>query len=192
MIQVGKHRARAIDATLGNTSTGKEQIGVLFELLDFDPVEHITWYGYFTDLAFPITMRGLRTAGFQGDDFADLSSLRRDDTPEVLLVVEHETYNGTVRAKVKFINSANGIGMSNPLDQAQAQSFAERMRGRVLAFDQSADAPQPAQNPPAKPPARPPQRGNGRPAQRTVAGPRDDVPPPSEPPGGYAEDDIPF
>lgn len=170
MLEAGEYRARAAEARLGFTGTGKEQVAVRFELLDF-PGQSITSYHFFSsDKAIEISMKGLRAAGFRGSDLSDLSSLS-GETPEVILVVEHETYNGKTSAKVKFINAAGGLAMKDALDPAAAKSFAQRMKAKILAFDSSTSAPKP-------------QKMTGS----------DGPPHPDEPPPGFSEpsDDIPF
>lgn len=138
MLEAGEYRAKAVKAQLGKSTKGNEQIGVEFELLDFSP-QHIGWYGSFTEAAFEITMKGLTAAGFKGSDLSDTSWL--EGAPEVILVVAHEEWEGKVRAKVKFINGLGGVNMKDALDGNAAKSFAERMKGKVLAFQSSAGAP---------------------------------------------------
>jgi hypothetical protein len=181
LLAEGDYRAKAIDAQLSFTSKGTEQVAVRFALIDF-PNQTITWWGYFSEAAFDIAMKGLRAAGFKGNDLADLSSLSEERSPEVVLVVAHETYKDKVSARVKFINSAGGMALKDALQPDQAKAFAERMKGKVLAFDQSAGAP----------PASPPKPG-ARPAQRTGSVPSDTTPLELlEAQAGQQSDDIPF
>jgi len=140
LLENGTYRAKALEAKLGLSSGGNEQVGVRFALLDREG-ESITWYGTFSEAAFEIAVRGLRAAGWKGDDLSDLSSLSGDSVPEVDLVVERETYQGKTRAKVKFINSGGGLAMKQALVGDQAKAFAERMRAKVLAFNQQAGKP---------------------------------------------------
>jgi hypothetical protein len=154
LLNEGDYRAKAIEAQLGTTSTGKEQIAVRFALLDF-PNQTITWYGFFTDAAFEITMRGLRAAGFKGNDFDNLSSLSEEASPEVVIVVVHETYKDKVSAKVKFINGQGGLALQGALQPDQAKAFAAKMKGRVLAYDQSSGLPAAKPGAPAPRPAKP-------------------------------------
>lgn len=154
MLAPGEYRARAVKAQLGKAKSGNEQIGVEFDLLDFNG-QRIGWYGSFSDAAFDITMRGLTAAGFRGSDVSDTAWLEK--APEVILVVEHETWEEKVRAKVKFINSLGGVNMKNALVGSDAKTFAQRMKGRVLAFQSSAGAPKTPRTAPTNgaPPAAP-------------------------------------
>lgn len=138
ILDKGEYRARAIKGALGVSQNGNEQVGVEFDLLDL-PGQKIAWYGTFTEAAFDIAMRGLRAAGMTGDDLSDFAWVQ--SAPEVMLVVDHETYQQKTRAKVKFINSFGGLAMKKPLEGVEAQSFAERMRARVLLFNQGQPAP---------------------------------------------------
>ena len=155
IIEAGTYRARSVEGALGETSTGKEQVAVVFELLDVG--QKITWYGYFTDKTLESTFRALRTAGWTGQDLSDLSTLSREDAPEVHLVVEHEKdKEGQNRARVRWVNSTGGVGLKASLAPDKAKAFAARMKGAVAAFDRgNGPPPAPAQRSPARPQARP-------------------------------------
>lgn len=133
----GKYRAKAREWDLGETGTGKEQIGISFDLLDH-PGETITYYGYFTDAALPYTVQNLRTCGWKGADLTDLTGL---DANEVQLVIEEEDYEspetGEVRTslKVKFINSMGGLALKTVLDPNAKKAFAAKMRAKILGLD---------------------------------------------------------
>lgn len=137
-----KKRARAINAAVGKASTGTPQIAIEFEFLDEQG--GITYYGPLSDAAFPYTMKAIRAAGFAGDDLSDLSSLTNETTPEVVLVIGPEEYNGKITLKVKFINSAGGLAMKDALQGDDLKTFARQMKGKIIAFDRSAGAPKAA------------------------------------------------
>jgi len=141
MLAAGDYRARAVKVQLGKAKSGNEQIGVEFELLDFNG-QRIGWYGSFSEAAFDITMKGLTAAGFRGADLSDAAWIEK--APEVILVVAHEEWEGKTRAKVKFVNSLGGVNMKEAITGSDAKSFASRMKARVLAFQTSAGAPKPA------------------------------------------------
>ena len=190
LIQAGTYRARAIEGALGETSTGKEQVAVRFQLLDFE--QTITWYGYFTDKTLEGTFRALRTAGWKGQDLSDLSDLA-GETPEVHLVVEHEAYKNpqtgqtTTTAKVRWVNSTGGIGLKAQLPEDKAKAFAAKMRGALVAFDRASGAPaKPAPAPTSRPAA-------ARPAARAAPPPEPEVPlEVLEAQAGEQNDDIDF
>jgi hypothetical protein len=148
MLDAGNYRARAIEAALGETETGKEQVAVQFTLLDLEG-QTITWYGYFTDKTLETTFKALRTAGWKGQDLTDLTDLCAPaETPEVTLVVEHETYTNPesgeskTRARVRWVNGTGGLALKKALDPNKAKAFAARMRGQLAAFDRGTPKPQ--------------------------------------------------
>lgn len=137
MISPGTYKARGMDAALSTTKSGREQVGVRFELVDH-PGETIIWYGYFTDGTFERTIKSLRACGWRGDDLSDLSGI---GAMEVQIVVEHEEYNGKTRAKVRWVNGAGSGGIPNQLAADKAKSFAERMRESVAEIGGDDDIP---------------------------------------------------
>lgn len=132
---LGTHRARAIDAALGMTSTGKEQIAIMFERVDTG--ERINWYGYFTDGTIDRTIESLQYIGWTGSDLSEfLGGLPAGCDHEVDIVVEEEedARDGTMRAKVRWINRAgSGVAIKDRLTDDQARSFAARMRSKIGA-----------------------------------------------------------
>lgn len=162
ILDAGTYRARAVEAALGFTGTGKEQVAVKFQLLDPGLVQsNITWYGYFTDGTIEGTFRALRSAGWKGQDLSDLSDLAGAETPEVDLVIHHEAdQKGVMRARVRWVNSVGGVALKTALAPDRAKVFAAKMRGKLAAFDHAAGterAPAPA---PRAAPA--PRTGSGR------------------------------
>lgn len=138
MLDAGKYYGHAVEAVLGTTSTGKDQIAVVFEL--DEPVgQRITWYGYFTEATEDRTIESLRATGWKGLDFSVFAygnELPADVTETVELVVEHEQGNdGIWRAKVRWVNKSSGLTVRDPMDAPRAAQFAQRMRARLAAFD---------------------------------------------------------
>jgi hypothetical protein len=135
MIGEGTWKVRGVAAALGMTGTGKEQVAVELEIIEGEPKgQRITWHGYFSDATFDRTIESLRLLGWQGDDLSDLSGI---GGLEALVVIEHEEYEGKVRAKAQWINGPGGIALKERLDQGQAAAFAQRMKGKILALNQS-------------------------------------------------------
>lgn len=123
---------RAASWVLGLSSTGKEQVGVKFNILT-EGASHaeLTWYGYFTDAAFDKTLDALRTMGWSGDDLSDLTGL---DTNEVSLVVADEVYDGKTSARILWVNKlSSGPAVRSVLEGGAAKSFAAAMKDRVRA-----------------------------------------------------------
>jgi hypothetical protein len=141
MISAGVHRAIVGEGLLGKTGTGKEQVAVSLDVMDTvtGANEHMAWYGYFTEASAEYTVKALRTMGWQGDDLSDLSSIRG---VEVSIVVEHEDYEGKMRAKVRWINPpGSGAILKEQMSEDEAKSFAAKMKGRIRALDKLAGQP---------------------------------------------------
>ena len=153
ILNQGKHRAKASDWGIGKAGTGTVQLGVEFDLLDL-PGQSIGWYGYMTDKALKDTVKALRAMGWQGSDLSELADRGGAlDANEVTLVVEHEQETdeqGTgkideqgqplMRARVRWVNSAGGVAMKNPLMGDDLKAFAATMRGKILALDPNSAA----------------------------------------------------
>lgn len=135
MIDKGTYRAVPVDAALGKTGTGNEQIVVMFELAD-QSGRRIGWYGYFTDKTFDRTVESLRHLGWTGDNLADFTAgLPADANQEVEIVIDHEPdQEGNDRARVRWINSGRGVAVKDRLDEDQARAFGAQMRGRIAAM----------------------------------------------------------
>lgn len=177
----GTYKAKAVDVELGYAQTGTPQVAVLFEVLEGDEAgSRITWYGYFTDGTSQRTIESLRNCGWKGNDLSELEpSLLPDD---VQIVVQHQEYNGAMRAKVAWVNKvgAGTIAMKERMTPEQRKQFAAQMKGACMAIG-GTQAASPARQAPAQRSAVPAQRPA---AQRQTPGA---APPPADP-----LDDIPF
>jgi len=159
MLAKGRYRARPTAWTLGYTGSGKEQAAV--ELTFSDPnleVPSMTWYGYFGENSLDITMRALRTMGFQGSDLSALLEAHGlNPDAEIEAVVDHDDYpkgSGQWHAKVKFVNAVGGLAIKEQMTADAARAFAARMKGELVANEQKTGGkktPRPAAvAPPAK------------------------------------------
>src|SRR5688500_1276083 len=141
MIKEGTYTAKGVEAKLGFTAAGKEQVAVRLRL---SSGEGITYFGYFTEKTTERTLESLRHLGWAGEDLFDLSGI---DQNEVEIVVEHEEYetdSGELKtsAKVRWINAigGGGIAMKSTMDVAQAKAFAQRMKATAIAAKRKAEA----------------------------------------------------
>jgi len=156
MLPAGEYKAVAVDGVLGETSTGKEQIVVTFEVTQPEAFvgRRINWYGYFTEKTADRTLESLRYCGWTGNDLSvfEFSSQVNPasqgfGSQEVVIVVEHEPdQNGTPRARVRWVNQAGGGGVKQKLDTGKAKALAARMKARLAMLDQrlKSSAQQPA------------------------------------------------
>jgi hypothetical protein len=133
MIPEGTWKARGCEAALGHTGGGKPQVGVDLIILEGPGAgSHITWYGYFTEASFDRTIESLQLCGWKGPDLADLRGI---DANEVNVVIAHEPDNdGVIRCKANWINPLGGVVMKDRMDAGAAASFAQSMKGRILAL----------------------------------------------------------
>lgn len=155
----GHYKARAVEGDFGVAGTGTKQIAVLFEITDGEAHgERVTWYGYFTQATAERTIESLRHCGctFPNDAIDNLDGLTAN---EVGLVVEQEADDDGTRTRVRWVNRlSSGIALGSRLDAAAKRSFADEMRGFVMASraKNGTAAPTP---PPAQPASRPQPRG---------------------------------
>jgi hypothetical protein len=116
--------ALVLPYVLGQASTGTDQIGMQFRLLD-EPWKGWTlpWYGTFSEAAFPMTYEALRACGWRGEF---IKSLKSDlvDGAEVSLVVEPEEYDGKWRSRIKFVNPPTSIRMHRTFTPEQRTALA--------------------------------------------------------------------
>lgn len=131
-IPKGYYRARATDGALGNSSKKlTPQVVVNFVLTDEEFAgERLPWIGYFTEATEERTLEALRICGWKGDDLDNLEGITDN---EVELMVDLETFEGKVRAKVQFVNRAGGFQQKVPMTPDAAKEFAARMRGKAAA-----------------------------------------------------------
>ena len=134
MIHAGNYKARAVEYQFGLAETGTEQVAVTFEITEEGEFHGhtIVWFGFFTEATAERTVQALRTCGWDGDDLSDLRGLDRN---EVVLVIEHDEYNGKVQARVKWVNrsGAGRIELKRKMTDAQRIALGRRLKGLVLA-----------------------------------------------------------
>ena len=140
MIEAGTFEARPLPgAQVGETGKGSMCVGVEFELIDTG--QHISWYGYFSEKAQERTIESLRFCGWTGTDLDNLSEIGTKEKITVQLVIEHEEWEGTTRAKVQWVNRGGGLRLNKPLSGNEAKAFAASMKGAIMAYDQKKGAP---------------------------------------------------
>ena len=140
MIPDGTYRARAAEAKLCETSTGKEQVAVQFELLEDElGGVRVTWFGFFTEKTEKRTLEALFYCGWDGNNLEELNGVGKN---EVEIVIETETYEGKRRNRVRWVNKigGGGLGFVKPLEPSRAKNFSERMRGAILAAKREMEA----------------------------------------------------
>lgn len=141
MIPAGKYPARALSGEFGVNDNGKDFCCVKFEIIDGELTgETISAWLYFsTEKNTERSIESLRYCGctFPGNDITNLDGLGSKDCE---IVVEHETFEGKTRAKVKWINSGGGssVKAEQRMDPNTKKNFAERMKATLVAQKVSA------------------------------------------------------
>src|SRR5687768_7996856 len=141
MFTQGKYRARPTIAEYGKTSKDTDQVAITFQLLDGpDAGKHIAYYGYFTDATAEETFEAMRNAGWDGADLRDLSSIGKDPQHEVVLVIRNEPdLEGAMRSRVRYVNrAAGGAALKTKMTDAERDSFARRMQGKLDQYKRKA------------------------------------------------------
>ncbi len=62
----------------------------------------------------------------------DITNFEGIDSNQVRIVVIHDEHGGMMRAKVKYINSLDGVSFGKPMEAAKRVSFAQQMKGAVI------------------------------------------------------------
>jgi hypothetical protein len=127
-----KVKARAREWDLGESSTGKEQIAVAFDILtEGFELSGITWYGFFTDDTWERTIESMRHMGWTGTDLEKIEGL---NAKEVELVLEEDEYQGKTQWKVAWVNRL-GVNLKAPLSPDKRKTLAATMRDRIKGLD---------------------------------------------------------
>ncbi len=105
---------------------------VCFEVLNGPQAgQKITAFLYFGENSVERTLESLRACGFTGDDIDKFV----DQSPDIecQIVVEHETYEGKTRAKVRWINKAGGgaFTFEKPLDAPSLRKYSAQLKSRL-------------------------------------------------------------
>lgn len=167
MLAEGKYTATVSEhsqVTL-HEKTGNEEIRVLCEIVDEGDAKGAlrTWRGYFTEGTAERTVESLRYMGWKGDD---ITNIVLEKGVKFQIVIKHEEYEGKIQEKVAWINRLQSVYVGQPMDDARKRSFAQRMKGLVLATrngERSTPNAKPAANDDSFPfgANQPPQRAGG-------------------------------
>ena len=166
LISKGRHRAIPRSFQFGYAGEDdKPQAVVGFEIVgDGDPYAgwSISAFCFLHDKSWERSIESFRHMGWTGDEIDELPALcEAGQLGEVEIVVDHEEYQGTVSAKVKWINKPGGgaVKLKKPMEGDALKRFSAQMRGKVRTV-------------PSTGPARP---SNGS-TQPKPAGGQDDIP----------------
>lgn len=154
LIKPGKYIAKVVEYGIPETKEGASpSIALTFEFEVEGVRKQLTYYGYLTSAAAEYTLKNLITAGFKHDRPSMLCKPNAFIDKEVQIVVEHETYEGKTRAKIRWINEL-GAAKWKPLTPEVAAKnfdhFATYIRG--LRAELGKAKPQEEPPPPTEPP----------------------------------------
>ncbi len=138
MIAAGTYRATPTCWGLGESKNGTEQFVIEFKLGDGMKIEAYLFFS--TEKNTKRSIQSLRYCGWTGNDIRDVQDLDSD----VEIVVEHEEYNGKMRAKVLWINALGGnVSKQVKMAPDKAKAFAEKLRASIAEVDAKDGAPTP-------------------------------------------------
>lgn len=163
-IPAGRYLARAAGRAQFGGRPGAERMGVRFRLLNegFEG-RAVNWYqglGANNPIGQEIAVRGLRDAGWTGDDITAADEDTGLGSVDVELAISHREYEGKTQLEVKVFGIGGGAMFKEDaaLDERGLSALSARMKGLALKFKpagkSAAAAPpsflsRPSQQPPA-------------------------------------------
>lgn len=149
MIKAGTYIATLTNYGIKINNSGKPQIACAFQIIDNDEVFNLTWYGSFNEgKAQEMTIKTLMSVfelmcePSEIESYLDRiasqgveSGLLNQDK-EYQLVVEHDTYEGKTRAKIKWVNNVGSGNKFEKLAQGEVKKLFSGLNigGTVAAF----------------------------------------------------------
>ncbi len=122
----GTFVANVADFGVSETKAGLPQISVTFDVNAENGTSRYSWFGSLkAGKAREITIKALVTLGFTGKNLADLADPAKEAIAigtEVEVVLAEETYDGTTRTKIQWINKVGGGGGIAKLDADTAKA----------------------------------------------------------------------
>lgn len=136
----GTFQARAIASESGLRESPEKKtkfFSILFEIVEGEHKgERFEWKGWLTEKASPRTIDSLLYCGFEGDD---LNNPKGIDTNIVPIVLDEEPYTTDageerIATRVAWVNDPNRrVGLGVPIAEPEAKSFADTMKGAIMA-----------------------------------------------------------
>lgn len=139
-IPAGRYVGRAVGCAQFGGRTGSEQMGVRFELLN-EGFERRTviWYQNIAasnPTGMEIAVRGLRDAGWAGDDIAEANESTGLGSVDVDLAISYREWDGKQKMDVRVFGIGGGAMFKeeNALDERAMSALTARMKGLALKF----------------------------------------------------------
>lgn len=140
LVDAGSYDAKVVDYAISTTKEDKPVAMIKFQFTDDTGQDQtLNWYGYFTEKTIEKTLETLAVVGWSTNDPSDLTQGKGsgvlDESITVSIVVEHETYEGKTRAKVRWVNQLSSSGFQEALDKQSAAKLFQGMniKGAALA-----------------------------------------------------------
>lgn len=126
MIPAGTYEAQAVSDAVFSKSSKKatEQVVVTFGT----PQGPIDWISYLSEAAIGRTTEALIAMGY---DFVSNSSVKNN---KVSIVVEHEEYEGQLRARVKWVNSLDTAARYNVMTGTEESLVKARLKAAAFSL----------------------------------------------------------
>jgi hypothetical protein len=104
-IEEGRYKARCLSWAFGMTSTGKPQIGAVFDVQAEEGPVQLTWYGLMHDeKSAKRTMSSMRACGWDGK--GPVTEAQGLDQNDVDVTVEDNEWDGEVSSRIAWVNGA--------------------------------------------------------------------------------------
>lgn len=154
LIPEGRYLAKVTEAVLARTNNGDPQVAIGFEFTAGELTgKLVTYYGSLSDTVISkgknqgkkvaeLTFEALDTCGWDGESL-NAGSLASCVGGEVSLVIAHEEdQKGTMRHKVKFVNSPNagGAAVKDRLNDNDANNVTKQFQALLLKRKQQRQA----------------------------------------------------
>ena len=139
LIKPGTYTARIVDYGICATKAGAPQARVTLEFMEDGQKRQLTWFSGFGDKQIKHTLKALVICGLNCaiEELADgLDCNGLDLTKDVAIIVEHDTYEGKVSAKVCWINAPAGDKFGKLMDKGsvKAKLGALNLKGELAAI----------------------------------------------------------
>ncbi len=134
LLPEGDYPVKAVKHRMGFSGNENEQIGILLNVTDGEyKGRRLLYYGTFTDAGMEFTIKAMRALGMQGDDIERDAHTMYTSNAQAVAVVQHETYQGKTRAKVKWINGADVV-MKHEMNPNELSAFSKRMKANFARY----------------------------------------------------------
>jgi hypothetical protein len=133
IVKPGKYVAKVVDYGIPEIQPGKIAcVALTFEFKDDTSLRQLTWFGYLSDAAIGIAIKGMITAGLKSNDLLTLLGPEAFHDKEVQITVENEEYDGKTRARIKWINEISGSKWKN-MEPTNARTLLSQFTNHVGA-----------------------------------------------------------